>query len=237
MRKLVPELALKIEGIFRRAGIDVVVLDNGACCGYPLILAGYEEKFAEIARKVMKKVENVEYNVMVVHCPGCLRAFKQFYPKVGFELPNIYHTTQVLTQLLSKGVLKLERRIELKVTYHDPCDLGRHLGIYEEPRKVILSIPGLTLTELPEIASRECSRCCGGGGLLRTLIPPLSSQVAVNRLIEDIADLGVQAVITACPTCLKTLRDALLVAEALYGVSMNVMDIADLVYEAMGRSP
>lgn len=231
LRRIVPELAFKIGQVLEKTGINVEVVDEGICCGYPLILAGYERKFSEVASKVVEKVKNTRYELMIVHCPGCLRAFKQFYPQFGFELSNIFHTTQVFAQLLNSGVLKPEKRIELKVTYHDPCDLGRHLGIYEEPRKILSLIPGVIFIELPEVSTREYSRCCGGGGLLRMLIPPLSSQIAVDRLIEDIAELNVQAVVTACPTCFKTINDASVIAEILHGSAVKVLDIVDLVYD------
>lgn len=234
LRKIVPETASKIKHVLEKVGINVVTVDDGICCGYPLILAGFSEKLSEMASRVVKRIENAKCDLMIVHCPGCLRVFKHVYPQLGFKLPNVLHTTQVLVQLLNANVLKLNKKVELKITYHDPCDLGRHLGIYEEPRKILSSIPGIVLIELSEVLAKEYSKCCGGGGLVRMLIPPLSSQIAVDRLIEDIAELEVQAVVTACPTCLKTLKDASIVAETLYGFNIKVLDIVDLIYNAVG---
>lgn len=222
----------KIEYIFRKAGIDVVMLSDEGCCGYPLLLAGYEEKFRKYASRVVESLSNMERGLVVTHCPGCLRAFTQLYPRYGLKPLKVLHTTQLLYQLLSRGALKLER-LSLRVAYHDPCDLGRHLGIYSEPREVVKSIPGISLIELPEIATGRYSRCCGGGGLLRLVIPPLASQIAVDRLIEDLAGLDIQAIVTACPTCVKTLHNAASVAETIYGISIEVLDVVDLIHRAL----
>ena len=234
LRNILPETTLKIESILKRAGFEATILDDEGCCGYPLLLAGYEEQFKATATKVVEKIGGVQYDMVVTHCPGCLRTFTQLYPKSGFKPLKVVHTTQLLRQLVGKGVIKLKNYAGLKVTYHDPCDLGRHLGIYDEPRELMRSIPGLDLVELPEISMGKYSRCCGGGGLLRLVIPPLASQIAIDRIVEDVAGLGVQAIITACPTCVKTLRDAASVVESIYGVSIAVLDIVDLIYSTLG---
>ncbi|MEM4815046.1 MAG: (Fe-S)-binding protein [Ignisphaera sp.] len=234
LRNIASDTISKIGYIFRKAGINVAMLSDEWCCGYPLLLAGYEEKFRKYASRVVESLMNMEYDLVVTHCPGCLRAFKQLYPRYGFKQLKVLHTTQLLHQLLDRGALKLERGLSLRVVYHDPCDLGRHLGIYSEPREVVKSIPGVSLIELPEMAMGKYSRCCGGGGLLRLVIPPLASQIAVDRLVEDLAGLDIQAVVTACPTCVKTLHNAASVAETIYGISIEVRDVVDLVYSALG---
>ncbi len=234
LRNLAPDTIPKIEEIFRKAGIDILMIDDEKCCGYPLLLAGYEKQFRECASRVIELFRNTDYSLIVTHCPGCLRTFTQLYPKNGFRPLRVLHTTQFILQLIDRGALKLGKSLSMKVTYHDPCDLGRHMGIFNEPRNLIKIVPGVSLIELPEISMGRYSRCCGGGGLLRLVIPPLASQIAVDRIIEDIASMGVQTVVTACPTCVKTLRDAASVAESIYGISIEVLDIVDLIYTALG---
>jgi len=234
LRNILSETIAKIEYIFKKANIDVITLDIEGCCGYPLILAGYEKQFETCALNLLEKIKELQPDVIVTHCPGCLRTFIELYPRNGFEPLYAVHTTQLLLKLINLGNIGLKNSINLKVTYHDPCDLGRHLGIYNEPREIIKSIPGITFIELPEISMGKYSRCCGGGGLIRLAIPPLASQIAIDRIIEDIVGLDVQAIITSCPTCVKTLFDASSIAENIYGVSLKVLDIIDLVYEAMG---
>lgn len=233
LRNITPSTTTKIEYILKKAGLSVITMSEEGCCGYPLLLAGYEEKFRENASKVVEKISSIEHDVLVTHCPGCLRTFTQFYPQ-GALSPKILHTTQLLWQLIHEKAIELKKRVDMRVSYHDPCDLGRHMGIYEEPRKILKSIPGVILLELPEISTGKYSRCCGGGGLLRLLLPPLASQIAVDRIIEDMAGLDVQAITTACPTCVKSLMDAATVVEFTQGTSLRVLDVVDLVYDALG---
>lgn len=234
LRNIIPEVVQRAEYIFGNVGIDIITIDDEGCCGYPFLLAGYTRHFAEYASKVVSRVGNIQCDFIVVHCPGCLRTFLEIYPKYGFKFPKkVVHTTQYIHQLLRGKIIKLEKRVDLIVTYHDPCDLCRHMGICNEPREIIKSIPGVTFIEMAETSMGRYSRCCGGGGLLRLAIPALATQIATDRIVEDIAGLGVQAVVTACPTCVKTLSDAKIITESLYGISIDVLDIIDVMYIAL----
>lgn len=235
LRHILPEVAQKAVQIIRKAGLSVTTLDDEGCCGYPFLLSGYEERFREYASKALSRIENIEYDAIVVHCPGCLRTFKEYYPKHGLRIAkDVLHTSQLLYKLLRNKALRFAKRINFAASYHDPCDLCRHLGICDEPREIIELVPGITFVELPETVTKRNSRCCGGGGLLRLTMPMLATQLAIDRIVEDFASLNIQVVITSCPTCTKSLRDAVLVAESLYGISLTVLDIIDIVYDALG---
>ncbi|MCS7111655.1 MAG: (Fe-S)-binding protein [Ignisphaera sp.] len=233
LRNISQDAVSKIQYIFEKAGIDLVIIDDEGCCGYPLLLAGYREQFRRCASSVAEKLTSVDHSLIVTHCPGCLRMFTQLYPRNGLRSLKALHTTQFLLQLIRGGALKLEKSVDLRAAYHDPCDLGRHLGVYAEPREVVKTVPGVSLIELPEVSVGRYSRCCGGGGLLRLVVPPLASQIAIDRIAEDVAGLDVQALITACPTCTRTLRDAASVVESIYGASIKVLDVVELVYNSL----
>lgn len=204
------------------------------CCGYPLLLAGDVRSFKSQATEVIKLITDEGVDTVVTSCPGCYRCFIELYPKYLGGLPlNVIHSTQLILNLIKSGRLRLSKRLQITCTYHDPCDLGRHLGIYDAPRHVIESVPGVRYVEMER--SREAARCCGGGGALRLLIPQLSTQVAITRVKDDVEPLGVDAVVTACPTCVKNLSDGASVARVIYGIrDINVMDITELVSSAIG---
>lgn len=209
--------------IMLKTGIDFAILgEREICCGYPLLAAGLsmdeqiECNLALIAASGTKK--------LVTPCPSCLHTFKRHYPHMNVEL---WHTSEFLVQILEERAPPLGP-FPKKVTYHDPCDLGRKSGIYEAPRKVLQSIPGLELVEME--ANREEAWCCGGGGNLESVDPALSATIADRRLAQAQA-VGAQVIASACQQCERTLAMAARRAKA----RIRVMDVAQLVAEAMGN--
>lgn len=216
--------------IFKKSNVEYATLgDDEICCGYPLLLIGDTASFAEVASKVVELVKRFGSNTIVTNCPGCYRCFIEFYPKFVGDLPfKVMHSTQLIKDLIISGKLKIRREFNARVVYHDPCDLGRHMGIYDTPRHVIMSIPSIKLVEMGR--SKDAARCCGSGGALRMLIPQLSNQIASTRIKDDVIPLDVDAVITACPTCVKGLKDGASIAEITYGVKhVDVFDVIQLV--------
>ena len=125
------------------------------------------------------------------------------------------------------GALKLNE-VNMKVTYHDPCDLGRNSGVYEEPREVIKAIPGIEFVELP--TNRGLSVCCGGGGDVEMVDPELSAAIAQNK-IDAIKSTGADAVISSCQQCLRTIKTR---AVRSGEKDLKVMDLTELVFMALG---
>ncbi len=217
-------------GLLGRLGIDFKLLSGKErCCGYPLVLLGDYESFSSLAVDVVDLISAEEPEAVITNCPGCYRCFTEFYPRfLGRNSFKVMHSTRLIYDAIKDGKLRFRNSAKLRITYHDPCDLGRHSGIYDVPRNILTSIPGVELVEMER--SRESARCCGGGGLLRLSISQLSTQIAVTRIKDDIAPLNVDAIVTACPTCLKNLRDGVSISKLIYDTKdFNVLDIVELV--------
>jgi Fe-S oxidoreductase len=195
------------EKILRKCGIDFIKLkDLEACCGSPVLNAGYLIDFETIAKKNFKIFKEHGVKKIITPCPACFKTFKLEYSKVinNFDI-EIEHITQTIAKAIKNGKLRLNKVSNpVKVTYHDPCHLGRYCGIYEEPR-IILKTLGYDLVEMR--FSREDAFCCGGGGGLRSNYPELSNEITKERVkqaLETKADL----IITSCPMCYSCLDEA-----------------------------
>jgi Fe-S oxidoreductase len=159
--------------------------------------------------------------------PHDFYSFLHEYPKGGKEL-KIEHSTQFLNRLMNEGKLQLSLKIDKKVTYHDPCYLGRRSEVFEEPRELIKNIPGIILLEMEK--SKENSDCCGmGGGRMWMEVPKglVSSQAIAERRVKQALDTGAEILLTACPFCKITLTDA--VKAMKVEKSIQVMDITELI--------
>jgi len=231
---IVPRISEKMISILTKVGVDFRVLGSRErCCGYPLIILGDYDGFKALAKDVVDIIYNEGVSQVVTNCPGCYRCFNEFYPKaLGVErLPfKVIHSTQFVYENIRLGRLRFKDSVKLRVTYHDPCDLGRHSGVYDIPRNILTSIPNIEFVEMER--SREAARCCGAGGVLRILIPQLSTQVSITRIKDDVTPLNVDAVITACPTCVKNLRDGASISEIFYNLKhIDILDIIELIDE------
>ena len=138
---------------------------------------------------------------------------------------KLRHSSQVLSDLIRQDKLEL-KQLELKLTYHDPCHLGRNSGVFEEPREVIKSIPGIEFVELAN--NRNFSLCCGGGGNVEMVDPDLSAAVA-RRKVEEIQSTGADTVVSSCQQCLRTIG----AAARSEAVELNVLDLTQLVAKAL----
>jgi heterodisulfide reductase subunit D len=148
---------------------------------------------------------------------------REYYP-TGFE---ISHGSQFLVGLMKDKRIPL-KELPLTVTYHDPCDLGRGARVFDEPREVIRSIPGVKLVELPR--NRENCQCCGGGGNLEMIDAPLSSQIAAQK-IREVLSTGAQAVISSCQQCVRTMTTFV----KRNKVPLEVLDLTQLVHRALKK--
>jgi fumarate reductase (CoM/CoB) subunit B len=205
-----PEFAKKTLKVLQCFG--VTLLPDEQCCASPLLRTGFREDAEKVMERNLEQIRMTGAHTIITSCAGCYTTLKNNYPG---EL-RIISLPEFLAEHL--GELKL-KKLDLTVTYHDPCHLGRHNKIYEAPRKVIQAI--CTLKEMKNI--KENSRCCGGGGGVRIGYPDLSIELARKRL-EDVPD-GVDCIVTSCPLCVRNLRDA--------GGDIEVIDIVELVAMAM----
>ncbi len=221
----IPQAMVQVMG---RAGVDVAVLGGEEwCCGYPLFTAGMESLVADLMAHNLTRVRDMGAKRLVTTCPSCHYTWEHIYPlfdssPLGFE---VLHASQFLARLLEQGRLKLGT-VEQMVTYHDPCDLGRKSGIFDAPRQVIESIPGVEFREMD--ASREEALCCGGGGDVQIVDESVTARVASRRLGQA-QRTGARVVLSACQQCKRTLMAAARRDRA----RVRVMDLAELVWQAL----
>lgn len=185
------------EKLLKKAGVNYKKLDNEGCCGSVLLRTGFQEDALEIMHDTFNDLKGEK---VLVSCAGCYRTFKLDYPELLGEEVEVIHTSQYFHQLIQEGKIK-PALTEDEVTYHDPCHLGRHMGIYDIPRQVIE--PYSKLREMER--NREYSRCCGAGGGVRSAFPDLSSEIARIR-IEDARSTGAKSLVTCCPFCILNLE-------------------------------
>ncbi len=219
-----------IMNIFDKAGVDYTALGKDEmCCGYISYLVGTQE-FKEAGKKNLEAFSKIQPKQIVTTCAGCYKTFKELYPKhLPFKMP-VLHAIEYLDQLIQGGKLKLEDRTPVKVAYHDPCDLGRHLNIFEPPRELLKKIPGITLVEFKN--NRLLAKCCGGGGGLKAFDTALSAEIAYKRILEAL-DAGAEMVVSACPSCKSNLQVAAARLRKEKKGKIKVMDITEVVAEAI----
>lgn len=210
-------------GLLEWAQEDYAVLGGEEiCCGYPLFVSGLEDEARQVARANLQKVRDMAASRVITTCPSCYRAWRELYPRLlGEDLDiEIVHATEWLVEadLPLKGIQK-------RVSYHDPCDLGRACGIYEPPREFLSSLEGLELVEMPY--TRAEALCCGGGGNMESLDPPASRSVAEMRL-KQASTAGAELLVTACPQCKRTLATA-----RSSEVRVPVMDIVEVAWRSL----
>jgi len=213
--------------LMQKAGVDFGILgEQESCCGSEVKRLGEEGLFEMIVEEQTQMLQNLGVSKIFTTSPQCFNVFKNDYPKNDVQ---VMHYTQLLARLVESGALQFGGSVEKTVTYHDPCYLGRHNGIFDEPRRVLTSIPGVKLVEMDR--SREKSLCCEGGGgrmwVEGTNPRERLSQVRVREALET----GASVLATACPFCLLMLDEA---AKQL-GVTdrIQVMDIAVLAQQAL----
>jgi heterodisulfide reductase subunit D len=206
------------------AGEDFgLLLEDEICCGSTVKRVGNSKLFEKLRKENEKRLRETGVKRIVTACSGCYKTLKQDYPGLGRDV-EILHSTEYLSRLMTSGRLKL-KNTPIKVTYHDPCHLGRHTEVYDPPRRILESIPGLKLTEMKN--TREKSRCCGGGAGVKTAYPEISMKAAVRRIIEA-EKTGADVLVTTCPFCVQTLRAA---AQSI-GSRMEVLELSVLLDRA-----
>ena len=213
------------------AGVEYALLgESEQCCGYPLLANGQLAEAKEAILHNVTRVRATGAKRVVFTCPSCYHIWRHVYPEiVGGEMDGLeaLHASECLAELIDQGRLAL-RETNLTVTYHDPCDLGRKSGIYEAPRHVLQSIPGLTLVEMSDCQAD--SLCCGGGGNLETYDPDLVASISSRRLAQA-QRAGAQAIVSACQQCERTLT----AAARRERVRLKVMDIVEIVWNALDQ--
>jgi len=206
------------------------------CCGFPLISAGMSGEARKLAGHNIEKVRALGVKTLITGCASCFHTWSKEYPRLlgeaggevekelGFE---VLHVTEYFARLLREKRLMPVSMAET-VTYHDPCDLGRNSGVYEAPREILLSIPGLEYVEM--FRNRESADCCGGGGNLQMVDSALSQAIATRR-VGAAVESGASILVSACQQCVQTLREA----ARKERLPLEVRDITELLWEVLDR--
>ncbi|MHA1907918.1 MAG: (Fe-S)-binding protein [Candidatus Thorarchaeota archaeon] len=217
--------------VLQAAGYELDFLgDDQKCCGTPYWITGKMDAAKDWAKEYLKILEAKGVKEIITPCPSCFRAFDEEYPHLlGLEkLPiNVRHTSEVLEEIVVKKKLNLKNSIDLVVTYHDPCEIGRYRDIYSPPRNVLNAIPGVTFREMERIEGDAF--CCGGGGGVKIMYDTHSEKVSSERL-EHIQATEAEVVSTICPACEMNLTHAVYQADA----PIRVLDIAELIAVSAG---
>ena len=193
------------ETLLKRAGVDFTVLTNETCCGSVLLRTGFRDDAQEVMKDTLKRLEESiqEGDKILVSCSGCYNRLKNDYKELfGVEL-DVIHTSELINQLIADGKLSIKKTPN-KVTCNDPCHLGRHSGLYEEPRKAIIET--CNLVEMDH--NRENSRCYGAGAGVKSAYPDTALLIAQRR-IKDTKDTKAEIIVTACSFCILNLQNAL----------------------------
>ena len=216
--------------IMERAEVEFTTLgEDEWCCGYPLYVAGMRDRMVEIARHNVQQVRRVRAKRVIFTCPSCYYAWSHLYPEIvdtsGIQLQ---HAVEFLAELITENGSSpfTLGPVEEIVTYHDPCDLGRKSGVYDAPREVLNSIPGLELREMD--ASGKNALCCGGGGDVEISDPNVSSEVA-GRRIAQVQATGARYVASACQQCKRTLQEG----ARRERIRVRAVDISELLWRSI----
>ncbi len=222
------KVARATAAILNAAGVDFGILGSKEnCCGESIRKTGDEELFKQLAKENIKTFIDHGVKRILVSSPHCYHTFKNEYPefRVNFE---VVHISQYLFELMNEGRLQLKKDYPKKVTYHDPCYLGRHNGIFDEPRSILQNIPGLELNELFEC--RSDSLCCGGGGG-RVWMETQKGERFSDLRIDQALGVGAEVLATSCPYCITMLEDS----RVTMGVAekIEVKDITEILQEVI----
>lgn len=246
--------------ILQEGGVDFgIAKKEEVCCGGRAVEMGFKVQGQDYAESLVGRVKESGANTLLTCCSDCYGAFQQIYPLVGQKLAGVevIHITQMIDRLMKEGRIKFSRKVPLRVTYHDPCHLGRlgepltpwhgtrklvlnNMVITEPKKEVNFGVKGVyeaprdILKAIPALEFTEMERikeytyCCGAGGGAKEAYPDFALQSALER-VEEAKWVGANAIVTACPWCERNFKDA--IAES--GEKMEVYDIVEIVLNAM----
>ena len=224
-----PEVAKATIEVLKAAGMDIAHLgEEERCCGF---IAGHDGNTQILEEKAAQNIEALKKagaKRVIVSCAHCYKALKIDYPLIVGELPfEVIHVSEFLAKLIDEKKIKFTSEMKKKLTYHDPCFLGRHGKVYDAPRKVLESIPGIELIEMER--NGRWSHCCGSGAkITSSCYPEFTAAVTKERLLEG--KKAADTIVTACTTCLSHMDKAV----KKDGIELEIYDLPVLVAEAMG---
>jgi glycolate oxidase len=220
-----PEVAKSAMALLERDRAVFTTLDDEPCCGEPLYVMGFRNEAKARAEHTLERIQAAGARTVVSSCPTGIDTFRHGYREWGVETPDgirFLHISEYIAEQIEAGRLQMSRPLNVSLTYHDPCSLGREMQVYEAPRQVLSAVPGTELREMR--LNRGHSPCCGNGGG----VPATNSNIAhgAGKNAGDvILETGAEVLITACPSCKQSLMH--------HVPGMEVLDIAELVGRAL----
>jgi len=216
-RYRLPNIANATISVLEKLGEDFTIVDD-VCCGTTIQRIGWtDDDVIKLMNRNLKRIEERGVEKVITTCAGCYRMFKKEYPKftdVNFEVKHI-------NEELAESGIKF-KSLDKRITYHDPCHIGRHMGIYDAPRKIIESIPDSEFVEME--LNKNTAQCCGGGGGLRSAFPEYAKEIAARR-IDQATDVKAEIISTSCPFCVTNLTDG----RDRRKSNIQIMDLIELI--------
>ena len=206
----------------KKIGLDFTLVDEH-CCTSPIIRTGQLDPVKEFMNYNVVQIKKAGATKVITSCAGCCRTLKVDFEKKGVNVDfEVIHTSELIKKQLEEGKIKFNSEFKKKVTYHDPCHIGRHLGLYEVPRDVIKQIPGIEFVEMKR--NRENSLCCGAGGGVKIGYPEWALEISNERL-KEAKDTGASVIISTCPFCRTNLSDA----NEKFDMNFEVIDLIEIL--------
>ncbi|MHA1147493.1 MAG: (Fe-S)-binding protein [Promethearchaeota archaeon] len=216
--------------IFQSAGKTIAMSKDEWCCGSVSMRIGDYNSVQEEVRHNIELFKVMGAKTVFSPCAGCYRTLKKDYPEIiGEDLPfQVKHITEILIEIINNKEIafKPEEGEKIKVTYHDPCHLGRHMDLYNIPREIIQKIPGIEFIEMKR--NRKNAWCCGAGGGVKSQFPDLAIEISKER-IKEAVESGANVLLTSCPFCVGSLSDALREMPLEVQNQIHVVDIIDFI--------
>jgi Fe-S oxidoreductase len=215
--------------VLKKLGVELGYLaEDEPCCGGILHYTGLEAEFAQNAQNLYEKLKSHGVKRVIGIVPSCTYTLAELIPRYveSYDI-EVKHFLQAVLEGIESRELRFPRQV--RVVYHDPCQLARYLGLIEEPRRILKAIKGIELVE-PEWSYGEWATCCGGGGGFEVVFPELSQILAVNR-VKELLETGADIIVSHCPGCIMQLEEGL---KSLKIKNVEVLDLAQVVAMAMG---
>jgi heterodisulfide reductase subunit D len=208
--------------LLKKANVDFTLIDEH-CCTSPLLRTGQVEPVKNFMNYNAEKFKETGATKVLTSCAGCYRTLKVDFEKQEIDMNfEIYHITELINQLIDEDKIEFKSEYKKKVTYHDPCHLGRHSGLYDVPREVYKKIPGIEFVEMKRIKGN--SWCCGAGGGVKIGFPDWALEVSRERL-EEAKETGVSVLSSTCPFCRTNLSDA----NKEFNMGLEVIDLVEIL--------
>ncbi|MFX0176766.1 MAG: (Fe-S)-binding protein [Candidatus Hodarchaeota archaeon] len=206
----------------KKAKINFTLIDEHCCCS-PIIRTGQISPVKDFVNYNIAQIQNSGAKKIITSCAGCYRTIKKDWLKFAFEYDfEVYHTIELVKKFLDEGKIRFKSEFNKRITYHDPCHLGRHMGVYDEPRDVLRQIPGIELVEMKR--SKGNTWCCGAGGGVKIGFPEWSIEISGERL-EEAKQTNATVITSVCPFCITNLSDA----NEEYHMNFEVKDIIEIL--------